>query len=111
MPIDIVVSIAAAFVAGGLVAAFNWVANRRKTNAEIEKLEQEIKESEAATARQISEAWKGLIEPLEKRIQQLEVEIKELESEKGQLRERVRCLEKENEELKRKVRVLENGNK
>ena len=85
---DIAASIVAAFVVGGLASLFTALWYRKRTDAE--------------TARQISEAWERLIEPLEKRINLLECEnktlkaqLKEYQAENQQLRERIRCLERE----------------
>ena len=108
---DVVVSIIAALVAGGLVAAFNWFANRRKTGAEIAKLEAEIVALKAGTAKQISEAWEKLIKPLEDRIDLLECGIKSRDKDLMRLRTQMKELEKENQDLRQRLRDLENGKK
>lgn len=108
---DIAGGIVAALVAGGLVAAFNWFANRRKTNAEIKKYEAEIVALKAGTAKQISEAWEKLIKPLEDRIELLECGIKSRDKDLMRLRAQMKELENENRDLRQRLRDLENGKK
>ena len=70
---EIGVAIIAAFVAGAFATLIsNWY-NRKKTAAEI-------KELEANTNNQISEAWARLIAPLESSVKHLELENKTLKT-------------------------------